>query len=75
MAAVRDALGRAGVECCQYCGHSFRIGAATTAAARGIEDSLIKTLGKWKSLAYLCCASLCDECDFVLVCVIYVMLC
>ena len=53
VAAVRDAMGKAGVECSRYCGHSFRIGAATTAAARGMEDSIIKTLGRWKSLAYL----------------------
>ena len=53
VAAVRDAMGKAGVECSRYCGHSFRIGAATTAAAREMEDSIIKTLGRWKSLAYL----------------------
>ena len=53
VAAVRDAMGKSGVECSWYCGHSFRIGAATTAAARGMEDSIIKTLGRWKSLAYL----------------------
>ena len=51
--AVRDALKRAGIRADKYAGHSFRIGAATTAAARGIEDSIIKTLGRWKSLAYL----------------------
>ena len=52
-AAVRDNLSRAGVDQTRYCTHSFRIGAATTAAARGIEDAVIKTLGRWDSLAYL----------------------
>ncbi len=52
-AAVRDALERAGVEADKYAGHSFRIGAATTAASRGLEDSTIQTLGRWRSLAYL----------------------
>ena len=32
---------------------SFRIGAATTAAEQGIEDSTIQLLGSWKSTAYL----------------------
>ncbi len=51
--AVRQALERAGIDQSKYCGHSFRIGAATTAASRGVEDAVIKTLGRWKSLAYL----------------------
>ncbi len=51
--AVRDALRLAGVDASLYAGHSFRIGAATTAAARGVEDSVIMTLGRWRSLAYL----------------------
>lgn len=50
---VRQALGKAGLDSSRYCGHSFRIGAATTAAKRGMEDSVIKTLGRWRSLAYL----------------------
>ena len=53
MEAVRDVLCKAGIEQDKYCGHNFCIGAATTAAAKGIEDSLIKTLGRWESLAYL----------------------
>ncbi len=51
--AVRGALIKAGVQADRYASHSFCIGAATTAAARGSEDSIIKTLGRWKSLAYL----------------------
>ena len=50
--AVKAALQRAGVDQTKYNGHSFRIGAATTAAANGLEDSIIKTHGRWKSLAY-----------------------
>ena len=50
---VRDALSTAGVDCTAYAGHSFRIGAATTAARRGIQDATIKMLGRWESSAYL----------------------
>jgi hypothetical protein len=32
---------------------SFRIGAATVAAAVGVEDCMIKVLGRWDSAAYL----------------------
>ena len=51
--AVRDALRRAGVDQSKYNGHSFRIGAATTAAVNGLEYSIIKTLGRWRSIAYM----------------------
>ena len=36
-----------------FSSHSFRSGAATTAATRGLTDSQIKQLGCWKSAAYL----------------------
>ena len=49
---VKEALSLAGVDCTAYSGHSFRIGAATTAAERGISDATIKMLGRWKSSAY-----------------------
>ena len=51
--SVRACLKRAGLNHGLYAGHSFRIGAATTAAAKGVEDSLIQTLGRWQSFAYL----------------------
>ena len=35
MAAIRSALSRAGINAKPYSGHSFRIGAATTAALCG----------------------------------------
>lgn len=50
---VREALSEAGLDPLKFAGHSFRIGAASTAASRGVEDSLIKTLGRWRSSAYL----------------------
>ena len=49
---VRAALSTLGYTASSYAGHSFRIGAATTAAERGVEDGVIKTLGRWKSNAY-----------------------
>lgn len=51
--ALRAGLKEAGIDDSKYCSHSFRIGAATAAAKAGIEDSVIKTLGRWESVAYL----------------------
>ena len=52
VAKLRQALAAAGIEAKRYAGHSFRIGAATTASLCGLQDSLIKTLGRWESSAY-----------------------
>ena len=49
---VRKALWEAGLDQSKHAGHSFRSGVATQAAASGLEDSLIKTLGRWESSAY-----------------------
>ncbi len=52
VAAVRQGLEEVGLAARYYAGHSFRIGAATTAARQGIQDFLIQTLGRWESSAY-----------------------
>ena len=46
-------LSAAGVDTSKYAGHSFCIGAATTAAKLGIQESLIRTMGQWESSTYL----------------------
>lgn len=48
----RHALASLGIDDFKYSGHSFRIGAATSAAAAGVEDHLIQTLGRWSSNCY-----------------------
>ena len=53
VAKIRDILTAVGLPQHQYAGHSFQIGAATAAAAAGIEDSTIQTLGRWHSAAFL----------------------
>ena len=50
---VRKVLARLGLPDHQYAGHSFRIGAATSAALAGVEDSTIQLLGRWQSGAFL----------------------
>lgn len=49
---LREALQKAGISTENYNGHSFRIGAATAAARAGLNDSLIQSLGRWKSSAF-----------------------
>ncbi|KAL5488697.1 hypothetical protein EMCRGX_G017678 [Ephydatia muelleri] len=53
IAGLREALKESGYPDDQYAGHSFCIGAATAAAIAGVEDSLIQTLGRWHSAAFL----------------------
>ena len=48
---VRLGLDTLGKNSKDYAGHSSRIGVATTAAKRGVENSLIKMLGRRESFA------------------------
>ena len=53
VAAMRTALIGSGLDITRYSTHSFRIGAATAAANAGLPDSLIQTLGRWRSSPFL----------------------
>ncbi len=46
---VRQALELSGIDSSKYAGHSFRIRAATTAASKGLSDTVIQILGRWRS--------------------------
>ena len=49
---TRALLSRSGFNASHYAGHSYRIGAATTAASAGLPTWLIKTMGRWSSDCY-----------------------
>lgn len=52
LSLLKQTLIAAGFTDSRYTGHSFRIGAATSAASARIEDHLIKTMGRWASDSY-----------------------
>ena len=49
---LSSAIKQCGLDPAQYKGYSFRIGAASHAAALGSTDSQIRVLGRWKSNAF-----------------------
>ena len=52
LSSLQDLCTLSGINNKGYSGHSFRIGAATSCAKRGIEDHLIQSLGRWRSNSY-----------------------
>ena len=49
---VKQILRRLGIDSAGIQGHSFRIGASSSACRARLEDHLIKTLGRWSSDCY-----------------------
>ena len=52
---TKQILSQLGFNTMFYTGHSFRIGAASSAASCRLEDHLIRTLGRWSSDCYRTC--------------------
>jgi hypothetical protein len=50
--SIKIAIQRLQLDAANYGGHSLRAGGATSLALCGYPDSMIKILGRWKSLAY-----------------------
>ena len=46
---LRQVLSLSGLSPIHYSGHSFRIGAATSASRNGVPEHLIQILGRWSS--------------------------
>ena len=51
--SVWEALIAAGIDAKKFAGHSFQLGATTTAAKKGISAERIQLLGRWESSGYL----------------------
>ena len=51
---LKESIQAAGVNCTAYSGHSFRSGAATTAARQGIGNATIKMLAAGKAVRTSC---------------------
>jgi len=49
---LRLILTKSGIDPTHYSGHSFRIGAASSASSQGVADHTIQLLGRWSSQAY-----------------------
>ena len=52
-AVLQKAVAHLDLPHCNYTSHSFRIGAATTAAMNGVDAETIKRYGRWASDCYL----------------------
>ena len=52
-AIIKRLISLAGLDPASYSSHSIRAGAATQAAAAGLEPDAIKRLGRWRSQAYM----------------------